>query len=92
MRERSPKSTRGFSAAGLVSEIIKGAGSRSAKTEFTVVVEGTRGPESPTEEVLKAEIRRLQQEGPRVKEIAEVLGENYSYPTREIYRLVVKTR
>ena len=39
------------------------------------------------EDLLKAEIRELKDEGWRVKEIAEVLGEKFGYPKKEIYRL-----
>jgi hypothetical protein len=38
---------------------------------------------------LKAEIRELQSKGLRVKEIAEVLGEKFGYPKKEIYRLAL---
>ncbi len=36
------------------------------------------------------EIRRLKRKGMRVKEIAELLGEKFSYPKREVYRLALE--
>ena len=38
---------------------------------------------------MKAEILELKGKGLRVKEIAEVLGEKFGYPKKEIYRLAL---
>ena len=77
---------------GRVGRIREKIAGKDLKGEFTVIVSGAQEEEAPTEERLKAEILRLQKEGLRVKEIAELLGERFSYPKREIYRLAIETR
>jgi 16S rRNA (cytidine1402-2'-O)-methyltransferase len=77
---------------GRISQIIEKLADKTLKGEFTVIVRGAEKGEVPTEEALKAEIQRLQEKGLRVKEIAELLGEKYSYPKREIYRLAIEAR
>jgi 16S rRNA (cytidine1402-2'-O)-methyltransferase len=58
--------------------------------EITLVVKGSEGETPPPENLLRAEIRRLRRKGLRVKEIAELLGEKFSFSKREIYRLVLE--
>ncbi|MGH7844179.1 MAG: 16S rRNA (cytidine(1402)-2'-O)-methyltransferase [Candidatus Binatia bacterium] len=77
---------------GTVARIVEKIAGKDLKGEFTVIVGGAQGEQGPTEERLKAEIQRLQKKGLRVKEIADLLGEKYSYPKREIYRLAVEAR
>ena len=74
---------------GRVSELIHALRRREIRGEFTLVISGSTGEISLTEERLKAEIRELQLGGMRVKEIAEVLGEKFGYPKRAIYRLAL---
>lgn len=59
--------------------------------EITLVVKGSEGETRPPENLLRSEIRRLRRKGLRVKEIAELLGEKFSFSKREIYRLVIES-
>jgi 16S rRNA (cytidine1402-2'-O)-methyltransferase len=59
--------------------------------EVTLVIAGSAGEQRPNEEILRAEIRDLKKAGMRVKEIADVLGERYSYSKKEIYRLALES-
>ncbi len=77
---------------GRLSEIAKQLDAGHVRGEFTVIVQGDQGKEPPTLDVLRAEIQLLHEQGLRVKEIAELLGEKYSYPKREIYRLAMARR
>ena len=77
---------------GRLSEIATELATGSLRGEFTIIVQGDQGNEPPTIGVLRAEIQRLHEQGLRVKEIAELLGEKYSYPKREIYRLAMARR
>jgi 16S rRNA (cytidine1402-2'-O)-methyltransferase len=77
---------------GRVSQVLEETAGKDLKGEFTVIVNGSQGKAAPTEKLLKTEIRRLQQQGLRVKEIAELLGEKFSYSKKEIYRLAVDIR
>jgi len=55
-----------------------------------LIISGS-GVESPVDEnALKTEIRELKSRGLRVKEIAEVLGEKFGYPKKDIYRLALQ--
>ncbi|MBI2998795.1 MAG: 16S rRNA (cytidine(1402)-2'-O)-methyltransferase [Deltaproteobacteria bacterium] len=74
---------------GRLSELGAELEPREPRGEFTLLVRGSDGPSPPGEELLRSEIRRLKGEGMRVKEIAELLGEKYSCPKREVYRLAV---
>lgn len=81
---------------GPVSQVIIEAKRREWRGEITLVVAGAvrvrggdRERDRDREGELRAEIQRLRGEGMRVKEIAEVLGENFSIPKKEVYRLVL---
>jgi 16S rRNA (cytidine1402-2'-O)-methyltransferase len=74
---------------GRISELIRALRRREIRGEFTLIISGSAGEISVTEERLKAEISELQLRGMRVKEIAEVLGEKFGYPKKEIYRLAL---
>lgn len=83
---------------GPVSQVIIEAKRREWRGEITLVVAGAvrvrggdRERDRDREGELRAEIQRLRGEGMRVKEIAEVLGENFSIPKKEVYRLVLAT-
>ncbi|MGH7829617.1 MAG: 16S rRNA (cytidine(1402)-2'-O)-methyltransferase, partial [Candidatus Binatia bacterium] len=75
---------------GRISEICAGIGDREIRGELVLVVRESDAQPFATEEALKTEIDRLKKKGVRVKEIAELLGEKFSLPKREIYRLVLK--
>jgi 16S rRNA (cytidine1402-2'-O)-methyltransferase len=76
---------------GRVSEVSGRLADQPPRGELTLVMAGSPGDPEPTEEILKAEIRRLKNDGLRVKEIAELLGERYSYSKRDIYRLALQS-
>jgi 16S rRNA (cytidine1402-2'-O)-methyltransferase len=75
---------------GSVSEVIREVSQREIRGEITLVIEGRTGEISTSEEGLRAEIDKLKDDGTRVKEIAEILGEKYGYSKREIYRLALE--
>jgi len=75
---------------GPLSEVCAEAGRREWRGEITVMVRGSEVMSVPSEDLLRAEIQRLQRKGLRVKEIAEILGEKFSCPKREIYRLALE--
>ena len=80
---------------GSVSELAAQAKTKEWRGEMTLVVEGKKDRDSDIdrererERGLKTEIKKLRKEGMRVKEIAELLGERFSLPKREVYRLVL---
>jgi len=75
---------------GLAGELIDKLAGREIRGELTLVIKGSAGESSVPEDRLKADIRRLKQEGMRVKEIAELLGERYGFSKKEIYRLALE--
>jgi len=77
---------------GRLSEVIVQAEHRELRGEITLVVTGVEQESAPGEHRIKTEIRKLQRKGLRVKEIAEILGEKFSYPKREIYRLALEMK
>ena len=74
---------------GPVSELVRALGSGEMRGEVTLIISGSSGAPDVSEDRLKAEIRELKGKGLRVKEIAEVLGEKFGYPKKEIYRLAL---
>ncbi|HEY7317576.1 MAG TPA: 16S rRNA (cytidine(1402)-2'-O)-methyltransferase [Candidatus Binatia bacterium] len=74
---------------GPVSELLRTLGSADVRGEVTLIVSGASGSPGVSEDRLKAEILELKRKGLRVKEIAEVLGEKFAYPKKEIYRLAL---
>ncbi len=81
---------------GPVSRVIIEAERKEWRGEITLVVAGAarvirgdRERDKDRDRALRAEIQRLRGEGMRVKEIAEVLGEKFSIPKREVYRRVL---
>jgi 16S rRNA (cytidine1402-2'-O)-methyltransferase len=74
---------------GSVSDILAELDSESVRGEVALVVKGSSGDGTVSENVLKEQIRRLKSEGMRVKAIAEVLGERYGYSKKAIYRLTL---
>jgi len=78
---------------GPVSDLIRQVSERDIKGEVTIVVRGTAAAESRvSQELLLAEIKRLQREGMGVKQISELLGERHSLPKREVYRLALASK
>ena len=75
---------------GRISEVSDAIGRSEPRGEITMVIGGYGGEEIPTEELLRVEIEKLRKKGLRVKEIAEILGERFSYPKKEIYRLALE--
>jgi 16S rRNA (cytidine1402-2'-O)-methyltransferase len=74
---------------GRISELISVLRRGDIRGEVTLIISGSGGESRVTEDRLKAEIRELHLRGMRVKEIAEVLGEKFGYPKKEIYRLAL---
>ncbi len=60
--------------------------------EITLVVKGPEQNQRPSRELLLSEIRKLRNDGLRIKEIAEVLGKKFSYSKRDIYRLALEEK
>jgi 16S rRNA (cytidine1402-2'-O)-methyltransferase len=75
---------------GPVSELVRALSSGDIRGEVTLIISGASGLPGVSEDRLKAEIRELKGKGLRVKEIAEVLGEKFGYPKKEIYRLALQ--
>jgi 16S rRNA (cytidine1402-2'-O)-methyltransferase len=74
---------------GPVSELVRALSSSDVRGEVTLIISGAAGMPGVSEDRLKAEILELKGKGLRVKEIAEVLGEKFGYPKKEIYRLAL---
>ena len=80
---------------GRLSDVKNEAEGRKVLGEVAIVVRGSepgREEKRDQKELLYAEIERLKREGMRVKEIAALLGEKFSYPKREIYRLALEAK
>ncbi len=75
---------------GRISDLIEQLAQREPRGEITIVVSGAPAQDSPSESALRGEIRCLREQGMRVKEIAEVLGERFGYSKKDIYRLTVE--
>jgi len=75
---------------GRISEVSAAVGRSEPRGEITLVIGGYGGEEIPTEELLRVEIEKLKKKGLRVKEIAEILGERFSCPKKDIYRLALE--
>jgi 16S rRNA (cytidine1402-2'-O)-methyltransferase len=73
---------------GPISELVRALGG-NVRGEVTLIISGSAGESRANEDLLKAEIRELKSKGLRVKEIAEVLGEKFGYPKKDIYRLAL---
>jgi 16S rRNA (cytidine1402-2'-O)-methyltransferase len=74
---------------GRISEAIAAIDRKEPRGEITLVVGGFGGEKIPLEDAIATEIKELLGKGLRVKEIAEILGEKFSYPKRDIYRLAL---
>jgi 16S rRNA (cytidine1402-2'-O)-methyltransferase len=74
---------------GRLTGVAKQVAGREIKGELTLLIGGSRGQSEVSQEQIEEEIRKLKDDGLRVKEIAEILGEKYGYPKKEIYRLAL---
>jgi 16S rRNA (cytidine1402-2'-O)-methyltransferase len=74
---------------GRIRELIRVLRRREIRGESTLIISGSAGETPVTEDRLIAELHELHLRGMRVKEIAEVLGEKFGYPKKEIYRLAL---
>mgnify|MGYP003575238307 CR=1 FL=1 len=77
---------------GTMAEVISQLGERDVRGEITVVVHGSSGEPSVSEEELKAEIQRLVDDGVGVKQISELLGMRHGLAKREVYQLALALR
>jgi 16S rRNA (cytidine1402-2'-O)-methyltransferase len=75
---------------GMVSDLVQRLTAREIRGEIVILVKGASVEDSVSESALKTEILRLKDEGMRVKEIAEILGERYGYSKKAIYRLTLE--
>jgi len=79
---------------GALQDLACRTGAGAWRGEITLVVAGAgveedRDGRGDRERELMAEIAKLRQEGMRVKDIAELLGEKFSVPKKEVYRLAL---
>jgi 16S rRNA (cytidine1402-2'-O)-methyltransferase len=77
---------------GCLSETVQQAELREWRGEITLVVRGSDGKTSVDVDLLREEIGKLKNEGIRVKEIAEILGDRFSCPKKEVYRLALEDK
>jgi 16S rRNA (cytidine1402-2'-O)-methyltransferase len=75
---------------GPLSEALAALEQKEPRGEITLVVGGFAGEKRPAETTLQNEIDLLLKKGLRVKEIAEILGEKFDYPKKDIYRMVLE--
>lgn len=75
---------------GRLSDALAAVEAKEPRGEITLVVAGFAGEKPPAEAALKDEIDALLSQGLRVKEIAEILGEKFDYPKKNIYRMVLE--
>jgi 16S rRNA (cytidine1402-2'-O)-methyltransferase len=75
---------------GRLSDALATVVAKEPRGEITLLVAGFSGEKRPAETTLKDEIEALLSQGLRVKEIAEILGEKFDYPKKDIYRMVLE--
>ncbi len=80
---------------GRVSEIMAETECRDWRGEITLLIGADKrdrheGSDRDRDRELRLEIQRLRGEGRHVKEIAELLGDKFSVPKREVYRLALE--
>jgi 16S rRNA (cytidine1402-2'-O)-methyltransferase len=74
---------------GRLTEVAEQIADREIRGELTLLVGGGREPSVVSQDQINAEIRKLKNQGMRVKEIAEILGEKYGYSKKDIYRIAL---
>ena len=77
---------------GRLSEALAALEEKEPRGEITLAVAGSAGEKRPAQTALEDEIAALLEKGLRIKEIAEVLGEKFDYPKKEIYRMALERR
>jgi 16S rRNA (cytidine1402-2'-O)-methyltransferase len=75
---------------GRIREIITKIADREIRGEIVLVVQGGAGESGVSEELLRKEIAKLRASGMRVKEIADLLGEKYAFPKKQLYRIALE--
>jgi 16S rRNA (cytidine1402-2'-O)-methyltransferase len=76
-------------ARGTAAALLERFREREVRGELTIVISGATDAVPPERDLVISEIRRLQNQGMKVKEIASSLGEKYRLPKREVYRLTL---
>ena len=75
---------------GSLREAIASVERKEPRGEITLAVAGFAGETSSIEAKIEDEVANLLKRGLRVKEIAEILGEKFDYPKKDIYRMVLE--
>ncbi|HKA34757.1 MAG TPA: 16S rRNA (cytidine(1402)-2'-O)-methyltransferase [Candidatus Binatia bacterium] len=75
---------------GSLSEALAAVERKEPRGEITLAVAGFAGETSSIDAKIENEIANLLKQGLRVKEIAEILGERFDYPKKDIYRMVLE--
>lgn len=75
---------------GSLSEALAAVERKEPRGEITLAVAGFAGETSSIDAKIGNEIANLLKQGLRVKEIAEILGERFDYPKKDIYRMVLE--
>jgi 16S rRNA C1402 (ribose-2'-O) methylase RsmI len=75
---------------GRIREIITKIADREIRGEIVLVVQGGAGESGVSEELLRKDIAKLRASGMRVKEIADLLGEKYAFPKKQLYRIALE--
>ncbi len=75
---------------GSLSEALAAVDRKEPRGEITLAVAGFAGETSSIDAKIENEIANLLKQGLRVKEIAEILGERFDYPKKDIYRMVLE--
>jgi len=75
---------------GSLREAIAAVDRKEPRGEITLAVAGFAGETSSINAKIEDEVANLLKRGLRVKEIAEILGEKFDYPKKDIYRMVLE--
>ncbi len=75
---------------GRASELIDQLAGQKLRGEMTLLVRAPAVQAAVSEAAVKAEIRKLRNEGMRIKDIAAVLGQSFGYAKKEIYRMTLE--
>ncbi|HEY6197393.1 MAG TPA: 16S rRNA (cytidine(1402)-2'-O)-methyltransferase, partial [Candidatus Binatia bacterium] len=75
---------------GSLREAIASVERKEPRGEITLAVAGFAGETSSIDAKIEDEVANLLKRGLRVKEIAEILGEKFDYPKKDIYRMVLE--
>lgn len=75
---------------GSLSAALAAVERKEPRGEITLAVAGFAGETSSIDAKIRNEIANLLKQGLRVKEIAEILGEKFDYPKKDIYRMVLE--